>query len=366
MLILDYEKTFWDIFSGLNFMSSLDKTSFQEMKFLDEMIDQVIILDKSKNVCCANNSALTRFGNDIEGKNISLILRDANLLESIDQAIIDKKTKIVDIEIKLPIFEFYKANIIPGPSKLCSEDQSVIIFLKDLTEIYKTQRFKSDFVANVSHELRTPLQSIKLGLETINEGHATNDFESQKKFLPIILKQTSRMENLVSDLLSLSKIELQEHIRPNNKVDLNDIISHVLEINSDLVKKRKIKIEYIVEGNDWVILGDRNRLIEVFTNLIDNACKYSEENSTIKISLTDKDKIFLFSIKDQGVGIPKKYLPRITERFFRVDPARSKEAGGTGLGLAIVKHIVNQHKAQMEIFSEEGKGTEFIIEFPKS
>jgi two-component system phosphate regulon sensor histidine kinase PhoR len=235
-----------------------------------------------------------------------------------------------------------------------------------LTEIYKTQRFKSDFVANVSHELRTPLQSIKLGLETINEGHATNDFESQKKFLPIILKQTSRMENLVSDLLSLSKIELQEHIRPNNKVDLNDIISHVLEINSDLVKKRKMKIEYIVEGNDWVILGDRNRLIEVFTNLIDNACKYSEENSTIKISLTDKDKIFLFSIKDQGVGIPKKYLPRITERFFRVDPARSKEAGGTGLGLAIVKHIVNQHKARMEIFSEEGKGTEFIIEFPKS
>ena len=175
-------------------MSSLDKTGFQEMKFLDEMIDQVIILDKSKNVCCANNSALTRFGNDIEGKNISLILRDANLLESIDQAIIDKKTKIVDIEIKLPIFEFYKANIIPGPSKLCSEDQSVIIFLKDLTEIYKTQRFKSDFVANVSHELRTPLQSIKLGLETINEGHSTNDFESQKKFLPIILKQTSRME----------------------------------------------------------------------------------------------------------------------------------------------------------------------------
>jgi two-component system phosphate regulon sensor histidine kinase PhoR len=167
-------------------------------------------------------------------------------------------------------------------------------------------------------------------------------------------------------LLSLSKIELQEHIRPNNKVDLNDIISHVLEINSDLVKKRKMKIEYIVEGNDWVILGDRNRLIEVFTNLIDNACKYSEENSTIKISLTDKDKIFLFSIKDQGVGIPKKYLPRITERFFRVDPARSKEAGGTGLGLAIVKHIVNQHKARMEIFSEEGKGTEFIIEFPKS
>ena len=114
----------------------------------------------------------------------------------------EQKAKIIDIEIKLPNFQFYKANIIPGPSKLCDQDQSVIIFLKDLTEIYKTQKFKSDFVANVSHELRTPLQSIKLGLETINKGHAENDFESQKKFMPIIIQQTERMESLVNDLLS--------------------------------------------------------------------------------------------------------------------------------------------------------------------
>tara|TARA_B110000014_G_C20073002_1_gene559797 strand:+ start:125 stop:1186 length:1062 start_codon:yes stop_codon:yes gene_type:complete len=351
--------------SGLNFMSSLDKTGLQEMKFLDEMIDQVIILDKSKNICCANKSAIDRFGPNIEGQSISSILRDSNLLENIDLSVSDEKAKIIDIEIKLPNFQFYKANIIPGPSKLCDQDQSVIIFLKDLTEIYKTQKFKSDFVANVSHELRTPLQSIKLGLETINKGHAENDFESQKKFMPIIIQQTERMESLVNDLLSLSKIELQEHIRPTTEADLNEIISHVIKVNSDLLKKRESVVNYKADKGSHKILGNRDRLIEIFTNLLDNASKYSNKGVSINISLKIKDNSILYSIKDNGVGIPKKYLPRITERFFRVNPAKSKEVGGTGLGLAIVKHIVNQHRASMNILSEEGKGTEFLIEFPK-
>jgi len=346
-------------------MSSDIKIKDQKMIFLDEMMDQVIILDKFKNVFFANKRAVARFGNDIIGKNISLILRDANLLESIDLAIQDKSSQVLDVEIKLPIFQFYNVNIIPESLNESEDEHSVIIFLKDLTEIYKTQQFKSDFVANVSHELRTPLQSIKLGLETINDGHASNDFEMQKKFLPIMMQQTERMENLINDLLSLSKIELQEHIRPTTELDLKEIITHVIKLNSELVKKKKIKIENNITDDTYKISGDRNRLIEIFTNLIDNACKYSDSDTVIKISLVKKMDTILFSIKDQGVGIPKKYLSRITERFFRVDPARSKDAGGTGLGLAIVKHIVNQHRATMDIISTEGKGTEFTIEFPK-
>ena len=174
------------------------------------------------------------------------------------------------------------------------------------------------------------------------------------------------MENLINDLLSLSKIELQEHIRPTVEVDLKEIITHVIKLNLELVKKKKIKIENNITDDVYKISGDRNRLIEIFTNLIDNACKYSEADTVIKISLVKKEDTFLFSIKDQGIGIPKQYLSRITERFFRVDPARSKEAGGTGLGLAIVKHIVNQHRATMDIISNDGKGTEFTIEFPKA
>ena len=180
-----------------------------------------------------------------------------------------------------------------------------------------------------------------------------------------MMQQTERMENLINDLLSLSKIELQEHIRPTVEVDLKEIITHVIKLNLELVKKKKIKIENNITDDAYKISGDRNRLIEIFTNLIDNACKYSDSDTVIKISLVKKMDTILFSIKDQGVGIPKKYLSRITERFFRVDPARSKDAGGTGLGLAIVKHIVNQHRATMDIISTEGKGTEFTIEFPK-
>ena len=347
-------------------MNNFSETQIQDIKFLDELSDQIIILDKSKNICCANKSAHERFGSKLEGKNISSILRDAKLLDSIEVSINQKKTQIVDVEVKKPNFQFYKASIIPGPSKLCNQEQSVIIFLKDLTEVFKTQKFKSDFVANVSHELRTPLQSIKLGLETINQGHATNDFESQKKFLPILLQQTSRMETLVSDLLSLSKIELEEHIRPTDKLDLKEIISHVVEIHKQIIKKNDISVDIKGEESKYIILGHRDRLIEVFTNLIDNAIKYSPKGKKIYISLVNNNESTTVSIRDEGIGIPKKYIPRITERFFRVDPAKSKEVGGTGLGLAIVKHIVNQHRAEIDIKSEEGKGTEFILTFPNS
>ena len=150
-----------------------------------------------------------------------------------------------------------------------SFNQMADTLVSNMEEIKQIDKLRRELVANVSHELRTPLQSIKLGLETINEGHATNDFESQKKFLPIMLQQTERMESLVSDLLSLSKIELQEHIRPSIEIDLDEIINHVIKINSDLIKKRKMKIEYSADKDAHKILGDRNRLIEIFTNLID-------------------------------------------------------------------------------------------------
>ena len=157
----------------------------------------------------------------------------------------------------------------PGPKNLLNTSDSVIIFFKDLTDIIKVQKLKSDFVANVSHELRTPLQSIKLGLETINNGHASKDLESQKKILPVVLQQTSRMESIVNDLLSLSRIELQEHIRPSEKVDLNEIISHSIDLNKEIIKKNNMSCSFDKQSNNIKINGDRNRLIEVFNNLID-------------------------------------------------------------------------------------------------
>lgn len=347
-------------------MDNFSGIQFQELKFLNELLDQVIILDQKKNICCSNISAQKRFGSDLEGKNISSVVRDHKLIEAIDKAVKTNQTNIVDIETKLPNFQYYKISVIPGPSKICNQENSVIIFFKDLTDIIKVQKLKSDFVANVSHELRTPLQSIKLGLETINNGHAADDAESQKKIIPLVLQQTARMENIVNDLLSLSRIELQEHIRPNDKIDINEIISHSVDLHQEILKKNNIICNIDKKTKDPIINGDRNRLIEVFNNLIDNAIKYSEKNKKITITTRSDDKNLIAIVKDEGIGISRKNIPQITERFFRANPAKSKEVGGTGLGLAIVKHIVNQHRAEMNISSEENKGTTISINFPKS
>ena len=340
--------------------------SLKEIKFLDDLPDQVIVIDKFKTINFANKSAKTRFGSNIEGQNISSIVRDAELLDQIDKSLEKNQGGILDIEIKAPNFQYYKVSVMPGPKNLLNTSDSVIIFFKDLTDIIKVQKLKSDFVANVSHELRTPLQSIKLGLETINNGHASKDLESQKKILPVVLQQTSRMESIVNDLLSLSRIELQEHIRPSEKVDLNEIISHSIDLNKEIIKKNNMSCSFDKQSNNIKINGDRNRLIEVFNNLIDNAIKYSEKNKKIKITTKSKDNNFHAIVEDEGIGISKENIPQITERFFRVNPAKSKEVGGTGLGLAIVKHIVNQHRAEMSITSELNKGTRISLVFPIS
>ena len=339
-------------------------TSLKEIKFLEDLPDQVLIIDKFKTINYANKASKNHFGPNIENQNISSIVRDPSLLSQIDESLEKNKSGILDIEIKQPNFQFFKVSVMPGPKNLLADSDTVIIFFKDLTDIIKVQKLKSDFVANVSHELRTPLQSIKLGLETINNGHATKDLESQKKILPVVLQQTSRMENIVNDLLSLSRIELQEHIRPNDKVDLNEIISHSIELHQEILKKNNIKCEFEEKSKSIKTNGDRNRLIEVFNNLIDNAIKYSEKNKKIIIKSKIEGDYFIVVIKDEGIGISKENIPQITERFFRVDPAKSKEVGGTGLGLAIVKHIVNQHRAEMMISSEINKGTEITLNFP--
>ena len=339
-------------------------TSLKEIRFLEDLPDQVLIIDKFKTINYANKSSKNHFGPNIENQNISSIVRDPSLLSQIDESLEKNKSGILDIEIKQPNFQFFKVSVMPGPKNLLADSDTVIIFFKDLTDIIKVQKLKSDFVANVSHELRTPLQSIKLGLETINNGHATKDLESQKKILPVVLQQTSRMENIVNDLLSLSRIELQEHIRPNDKVDLNEIISHSIELHQEILKKNNIKCEFEEKSKSIKTNGDRNRLIEVFNNLIDNAIKYSEKNKKIIIKTKIVEDSFIAVIKDEGIGISKENIPQITERFFRVDPAKSKEVGGTGLGLAIVKHIVNQHRAEMIISSEINKGTEITLNFP--
>ena len=248
-----------------------------------------------------------------------------------------------------------------------TEPDSVVLFLKDFTEITKAQKFKTDFVANVSHELRTPLMAIKGSLETI-EGPASDDEKAKKKFMKIMTDQSNRMENLINDLLILTRIELEEHIRPNSLVDINDLFKTIISNFEIVLKKKKLNINLSL-ANSTIVIGDEKKLQTVFSNLLDNAIKYSKENKSIFISSKISDgklleKNFMISIKDEGVGIPQRYISRITERFFRVDLEQSNKVGGTGLGLAIVKHIVTQHRGHYEILSEENQGTEIQIYLP--
>ena len=338
----------------------------QKGAILNQLDDYLIILDKYKNIKYLNPSAKNKFGKESLGKHIATILRVPDLLQNIDLVLNKRKTINMDLELNQPSFQFFKVYIMIGESVFSDDPDTLNLFLKDFTEIVKAQKFKSDFVANVSHELKTPLVSIKGFLETIS-GHAKDDLEAQKKFIPIMLEQADRMESLIKDLLSLSKIELEEHIQPQDKVNLKEVLSNVEDIHQKNLKLFEFKNNI---KDDFFIKGDHEKLIEVFSNIIDNSIKYSEKNKKIEVNCGQGNgKVigdsYTVSIKDNGIGIPTEQLPRITERFFRVDAAKSKKVGGTGLGMAIVKHIVNQHRGELEIKSEAQSGTEIKVHFSK-
>ena len=348
-------------------LNKTNKDDLGKRVIIEELEDQFFALDRYNLIKYLNKSAKQRFGENLIDKNISSVVRDTKLLETIEEAIKDQTTKNVNVEINLPSYQLYKIYIIPGPTHLFPETDSVVLFLKDFTEITKAQKLKTDFVANVSHELRTPLVSIKGSLETIL-GPASDDKVAQKKFMSIMSEQVLRMENLINDLLILSRIELEEHIKPNKIVNLNDIFTNIKSNFELILKKKKINLQ-IELMEPTLVFGDNDKLLTVFSNLIDNAIKYSQDGKNIYIKSQNSEgkligKNMLINIKDEGIGIPQDLIPRITERFFRVDTEKSKKVGGTGLGLAIMKHIISQHRGDYEILSKVNEGTEIKIYLP--
>ena len=348
-------------------VNKTNKDDLGKRVIIEELEDQFFALDRYNLIKYLNKSAKQRFGENLIDKNISSVVRDTKLLETIEEAIKDQTTKNVNVEINLPSYQLYKIYIIPGPTHLFPETDSVVLFLKDFTEITKAQKLKTDFVANVSHELRTPLVSIKGSLETIL-GPASDDKVAQKKFMSIMSEQVLRMENLINDLLILSRIELEEHIKPNKIVNLNEIFTNIKSNFELILKKKKINLQ-IELMEPTLVFGDIDKLLTVFSNLIDNAIKYSQDGKNIYVKSQNSEgkligKNMLINIKDEGIGIPQDLIPRITERFFRVDTEKSKKVGGTGLGLAIMKHIISQHRGDYEILSKVNEGTEIKIYLP--
>ena len=345
-----------------NYNTELGKNDLERL-FIDKIEDGIIILNVFNVIIYANKSASNNFGEKLEGKHISAAVRISDLLDKIDQHREDKKIRIVNVEIKNPLFKFYKTTI----SNIQSEQ--VLLVFKDFTEVQKSQIIRSDFIANVSHNLKTPLVSIKGFLETI-EDSAKDDPLSQKKFIEIMKLEANKMETLIEDLLTLSRIEQQEHILINNKVNIKKIIEDVVVLISKRIKKKKISLKVDLDEDQKFVIGDPEKLSILFLNLIDNAIKFSNPLKTIEIKILKVDEIFKkfisISIIDEGIGINEEDIHRITERFFRAENTRKLKIEGTGLGLAIVKHIINQHGGELKIISKVGLGSEFIVRLPKA
>ena len=339
----------------------LTKNDLQEL-FINQLEDIIIILNKFNIITYSNKAAVENFGSNIEGKHIGSEIRIPELLDAIDNNKIDKELKKIDIELKIPVFKFYKISI----ASIKSDHTLVII--RDFTEMRKSQNMRSDFIANASHELRTPLVSLKGFLETITDS-AKDDPKSQKKFLEIMKSEANKMEVLIEDLMLLSRIELQEHIRLKDKVDIKEVIENVILLNSKKISEKKINVNLNIKEKERFVIGDKEKLSAVFLNLLDNAIKYSGNSKSVKIESSENTSglknYTSISVIDEGFGIAPEDIHRITERFFRTENAKKLKIEGTGLGLAITKHIINQHRGDLKIISKFGKGSEFIVSLPK-
>ena len=333
---------------------SLLNKNLQEF-FVNHLQEIVIIINKFNIITFANIPALNFFGNKLIGQNIGSELRIPDLLDAIDHNRQDKLTKKIDLEIKFPTYKYLKADIISA------ELENVIVIMRDYTEVKKSQDLRSDFVANVSHELKTPLTSIKGFLEVI-ESSAKDDPQMQKKSIKIMQTQANKMQILIDDLLMLNRIEQQEHIKLRDGVSINEVLKEVISNCTELANEKNINIKFINSKKDSIVKGDKEKLTVLFKNILDNAIKYSSPNTEISFEANSKNGKVLIAIRDQGIGIPKKDILRITERFYRSDNGKKLKIEGTGIGLSIVKHIINQHEGELRISSIEGKGSEFTVE----
>lgn len=327
--------------------------------------DPILILDEKRIVRHTNAAAEDLFGRTLEGRNIVQCFRQPHVVDAVDRVFEKQVTWQGEAEIPAPIKRHLSLTI-----SLVGEGEGVCIVVKDTTLVKRTEEMHSDFVANVSHELRSPLSSIMGFIETML-GPAKHDEQGKERFMEIMQEEANRMAHLIDDLLSLSRVQIQEHVPPQETVDLKEVLLRVIELNSHNAKRRNMSIEAYNLDRAGVVFGDANQITQVLRNLIDNAIKYSKEGTPIEVNCRFLERMpnknvpaVAIDIKDFGEGIASEHLPRLTERFYRIDKARSRKMGGTGLGLAIVKHILTRHRGRLLIESELGKGSVFSILLP--
>jgi two-component system phosphate regulon sensor histidine kinase PhoR len=325
----------------------------------------VIALDVQGEVLAANAPARAVAPALRRGEPVSLALRVPEVLDAIRRAIASDVPQRVEFIERVPLERWHEAIVVPVALRGAAPARLVLVTLDDLTPLRRMEEMRADFVANASHELRTPLAAVSGFIETL-QGPARDDPAARDKFLSIMQAQATRMARLIDDLLSLSRIELNAHLRPSTRVELRGIIRQVVDGLQTLARDREVEIAVSASADQVEVLGDRDELLRVFENLIENGLKYAASGKRVEITLAadgvrNEARV---AVRDFGPGIAPEHLPRLTERFYRVDVADSRAQGGTGLGLALVKHILNRHGGRLTIESVAGQGATFTAVLP--
>ncbi len=330
--------------------------------------DPVIALDRNGRVLTLNEHARSLTPALRQGDPVSLALRMPELIEAIGRAYDTGEEQRVEYSERVPLDRWFETIVVPVKRQSnTGRPDLVLMTFHDLTPLRRVEEMRADFVANASHELRTPLAALSGFIETL-QGSARDDAKARERFLAIMQEQARRMARLIDDLLSLSRIELNAHRRPDSLVDLVPIVRQVVDGLETLARDRGVTV-HIEATRAMTVPGDRDELVRVFENLVENALKYGAPGKRVDVTVTHRESAegepeALVAVRDYGPGIAPEHLPRLTERFYRVDVTESRAQGGTGLGLALVKHILNRHRGRLSIESKLGAGATFTVQLP--
>ena len=347
-------------------IAQITQEKSQLNSILSSMIEGVLAVDRGGKVMLVNDALKQIFELDEapQGKAHYEVIRDHDLNGFIREVLSTGREKSREISF-----------IHPGEGDIMIESALVkqptesgilaVFVFHDITELKKLERVRKDFVANVSHELRTPLTSIKGFVEALQDG-ATENAEQSSRFLSIICHHVDRMNKIISDLLQLSEIESKEFELKTEPFSVRETIEEVVDSLRRAADEKGQSLEMELDSEDLMAVGDKYRITQALTNLLDNAIKYTPEKGRIKVQAREKDGLVEMAVSDNGVGIRQKDLPRIFERFYTVDKGRSREVGGTGLGLSIVRHIIEAHDGKVQVESEPGKGSRFGFTLKKA
>jgi len=328
-----------------------------------------VLVGPDARIVAVNETAREMPGQAVEGRHFLTAMRQPDLRAAIEATAADGASRSITYQsVQDGRDSTFRAHV--AGVRLAGDRRGVLVSFEDLTEREQAAQMRRDFVANVSHELRTPLTSLMGFIETL-QGPARHDAAAIDRFLGIMAREASRMERLVHDLLSLSRVEGEERVRPREPVDLAGVMGTVVTMLRPLARERGCDLRFAPVGPQ-LVPGNADQLQQVFTNLVENGIKYGGADNRVEITVAPHpDEVTLrgpaiaVAVRDRGPGIDPLHIPRLTERFYRVDTHRSREMGGTGLGLAIVKHIVNRHRGRLRIESTPGEGSTFSVILPR-